>query len=111
MLLDYYRAELNRIAWRIQHHIKKNQYYEISDQMESFSPNYSFMNTTDERIIIRDLLDRLSSEIGRTIIYKIYIQDRTENEVAKDLNVTQQAVNKWKKKMLLELSLMMSYKN
>lgn len=79
--------------------------------MEAFSPNYSFMNTTDERIIIRDLLDRLSSEIGRTIIYKIYIQDRTESEVAKDLNVTQQAVHKWKKKMLLELSLMMSYKN
>lgn len=111
LLLDHYRNELNRIAWRIQHHIKKNQHYEISSQMESFSSNYRFTNMTDESLIIKDLLDRLSSDMGRTIIYEIYIQDRTESEVAKELNVTQQAVHKCKKKMLAELSLMMSFNN
>ncbi|MBX4151109.1 hypothetical protein K1X09_27750 [Paenibacillus lautus] len=41
---------------------------------------------------------------GRTIIYKLFIEDLTEVEVAKQLHISQQAVNRWKRKMIQKLS-------
>ncbi|MCM3175726.1 MULTISPECIES: sigma factor-like helix-turn-helix DNA-binding protein [unclassified Paenibacillus] len=41
---------------------------------------------------------------GREILHKIYFQGYTEAEVASHLNISQQAVNKWKRKMLNLLS-------
>lgn len=38
------------------------------------------------------------------IIDKLYMQGVTESEVAKQLEMSQQAVSKWKKKMLHQLS-------
>ncbi|MNJ63462.1 hypothetical protein D3C77_593640 [compost metagenome] len=54
------------------------------------------------------MINALPSSTGRTIIYKIYMQDKTEREVALELNMSQQGVNKWKRKMIQELSRMMS---
>ncbi|MEC0089243.1 sigma factor-like helix-turn-helix DNA-binding protein [Paenibacillus macquariensis] len=41
---------------------------------------------------------------GKIILYKLYIQDQTESEVARQLQMSQQAVNKWKRKMIQQLS-------
>ncbi|MEC0106956.1 helix-turn-helix domain-containing protein [Paenibacillus taichungensis] len=35
---------------------------------------------------------------------KLYIEGYSEKEVASQMNISQQAVNKWKKKMLKHLS-------
>nr|WP_233167845.1 hypothetical protein [Paenibacillus roseus] len=37
-------------------------------------------------------------------MYRLYIQEQTESEVARQLNLSQQAVNKWKRKMIQQLS-------
>ncbi|WP_245648003.1 sigma factor-like helix-turn-helix DNA-binding protein [Paenibacillus borealis] len=40
----------------------------------------------------------------KSILYKIYLEGYSEAEVAKQLNMSQQAVSKWKKKILSQLS-------
>ncbi|AUS28258.1 hypothetical protein C1A50_4110 [Paenibacillus polymyxa] len=45
------------------------------------------------------------------IIFDLYILDKTEAQIAKELKLSQQAVNKWKKKMLKELFRMLSSSN
>lgn len=44
------------------------------------------------------------SDIGNNVLSKIYLEGYTESEVALKLNISQQAVNKWKRKMLNLLS-------
>ncbi|WP_349255609.1 sigma factor-like helix-turn-helix DNA-binding protein [Paenibacillus sp.] len=39
---------------------------------------------------------------------EIYFQDRTEKEIAAELNMSQQGVNKWKRKAMQKLSRTMS---
>lgn len=41
--------------------------------------------------------------MGKRIIYEIYHNDKTETQVAFELQISQQAVNKWKRKMIQEI--------
>lgn len=43
-------------------------------------------------------------ESGKYVMIKLYIEGYSEKEVASQMNISQQAVNKWKKKMLKHLS-------
>lgn len=58
-------------------------------------------------MLIQQLMNTLPPQ-GKVIIYKLYIQDLTESEVANELKISQQAVNKWKRKMMQKLSQMVS---
>jgi len=49
-------------------------------------------------------MNQLPSKIGKKVIYEIYINDKTEAQVAQELHISQQVVNKWKRKMIRELS-------
>ncbi|MFC3788431.1 hypothetical protein ACFOQM_06455 [Paenibacillus sp. GCM10012307] len=69
------------------------------------------MFDVDNRLIICKLLEGLSSSVGREILLKLYIKDQKEAEVARELNISQQAVNRWKNKMLKELSQMLRSAN
>ncbi|MNJ75684.1 RNA polymerase sigma factor [compost metagenome] len=46
---------------------------------------------------------------GKLVIDKLYFQDLTESEVAQQLKISQQTVNKWKQKMLQKLSQTINY--
>ncbi|RUT45289.1 DUF1492 domain-containing protein [Paenibacillus anaericanus] len=106
-VFEEYRKEVYRIAWRIQYKAKVVRKRECS--FIGFEPaTTSFTSSSDNKIVVRQLINDLPSNTGRTIIYKIYIQDKTEGEVARELNMSQQGVNKWKRKMIQELSRMMS---
>ncbi|WP_334073423.1 MULTISPECIES: sigma-70 family RNA polymerase sigma factor [Paenibacillus] len=104
---EQYRKEVYRIAWRVQYKAKVVKRRECS--FNGFEPAVSsFTSSSDDKMLIRQLIDALPSSTGRLIIYKLYLQDKTEREVALELNMTQQGVNKWKRKMIQELSRMMS---
>ncbi|MBA9084197.1 sporulation sigma factor SigF [compost metagenome] len=104
---EQYRREVYRIAWRVQYKAKVVKRRECS--FNGIEPaTTSFTSSSDNKIVIRQMINALPSSTGRTIIYKIYMQDKTEREVALELNMSQQGVNKWKRKMIQELSRMMS---
>ncbi|OIB01198.1 hypothetical protein AK95_27550 [Paenibacillus sp. LC231] len=100
---ERYKTEIYRIGWRIQYQAKKLR------RRETLYPDFSTVQTgsfharSDDRIWIGQLLDSLPPQ-GRTIIYKLFLEDLTEAEVAKQLHISQQAVNRWKRKMIQKLS-------
>lgn len=102
-LLEYYRTELKRMAWRIHYHVKKEQNRESLSNFEPILACPGFSQDTDNRIMVEQLLNSLSSDIGKEIIFQLYILGKKEKDVAVELQMTQQAVNRWKNKMLKEM--------
>ncbi|MFD2670421.1 sigma factor-like helix-turn-helix DNA-binding protein [Marinicrinis sediminis] len=49
------------------------------------------------------MIQNIPSPHGQYIIYKIYRDRFTEKKIAQELNISQQAVNRWKKKSLEKL--------
>lgn len=56
----------------------------------------------EERVLVRVLLDKLP-ELQRNIIIKKFIKDCTEVEIANELNISRQAVNRAKNRALKNL--------
>jgi len=102
-LVEQYRKELYRIGWRIQYRARVISNREIVKEEREFYTT-SFTDGVDNELYIEDLINSLPSTTGKKIIYELYINDKTEAQVARELNMTQQAVSKWKKKMLKHLS-------
>ncbi|GGF93823.1 sigma-70 family RNA polymerase sigma factor [Paenibacillus aceti] len=104
---EQYRKEVYRIAWRVQYRAKVVKRRECS--FNGYEPAItSFATSSDNKIVVQQLINDLPSHKGKEIIFKLFMQDKTEGEVARELNMTQQGVNKWKRKMLQEMSRMMS---
>lgn len=106
-MYERYKQEIYRIGWRIQYKAKMINKRECLIY-ENDAVGECFSTSSDNKILIQVLLDSLSSDLGKQILNKIYLQDRTESEVARELKISQQAVNKWKRKMLKELFLIMN---
>jgi len=101
-IFELYQSEIYRIAWRLQYKARTIRKREnVLNEIEF--AEHSFTTTAENRIFIQQLLNTLPSQ-GKTILLKLYMEDQTEAEVASQLNISQQAVNKWKKKMLQQLS-------
>ena len=99
---ERYKLEVYRIGWRIQYRartIKRREcsFYDSEPIGGHFTPH------SENRVLIEQLIETLPPQ-GRLIIDKLYLQDQTESEVARQLNMSQQAVNKWKRKMIQQLS-------
>lgn len=99
---EHYRKEIYRIGWRLQYKAKKFKKKEFP-LFEEEQAKEDFTLSSENKIVIRCLLDVLPVN-GREIVEKIYLQGLTETEVAKQLNISQQAVNRCKRKMLNQLS-------
>ncbi|RXZ80937.1 sigma-70 family RNA polymerase sigma factor [Paenibacillaceae bacterium] len=98
---EKYRTEIYRIGWRLQYKVKKIRRWEAPlDDAHLVRSNLSA--AVENKIWIQDLINSLSPQ-GKKIINKIYIQGMTEAEVAEQLHISQQAVNKWKQKMIQQL--------
>lgn len=102
-IINYYRNELNRIAWRMQYRTRRDFKREVSVLSTPELMEPSFSEKSENRIVMQQYLDGLSSELGKRVIFEIYINDKTETQVASELQISQQAVSKWKKKMIQEL--------
>lgn len=102
-LKEHYRTELKRLAWRLHYYVKKEQNHERLVLFEPIIPVDNFAAMIDSQMWSHELIQSLSSEIGRDILYRLYILEKKEKEVAEELNLSQQAVNRWKNKMLNQL--------
>ncbi|WP_028544697.1 hypothetical protein [Paenibacillus taiwanensis] len=97
-IIDSYKEELHRIAWRLQYRARRNCNRELPLTYYSPQPNHS--TEWVESVLLHQLICSIPSATGKKIIYELYLQDKTEVQVAQNLNISQQAVNKWKKKSL-----------
>ncbi|QLG43063.1 helix-turn-helix domain-containing protein [Paenibacillus sp. E222] len=97
-----YKEELYRIGWRVQYrakNIRKRELPIYNDQIL----NTNFTKHAENKILVEQILKYLP-ELGKYVMIKLYIEGYSEKEVASQMNISQQAVNKWKKKMLKHLS-------
>lgn len=101
--IEYYRKEIYRIGWRIQYKAKVIYRNEVPLISDTFTDHH-FNEQLDNKILVHELISSLSSVIEQTVLREIFIHGKTESQVAKELKITQQAVNKWKKKALNKLS-------
>ncbi|HBF2207823.1 sigma factor-like helix-turn-helix DNA-binding protein [Paenibacillus aceti] len=101
------KSEIYRIGWRVQYKAKRTRNQECPFYENNLStPSFSAMS--EEKIYVEELINSLPPQ-GKIIIDKLYLQGLSEVEVARQLNISQQAVNKWKRKMILQLSQMVNY--
>lgn len=105
--INYYRKELQRVAWRLQYHVRNKRKRECA-WIEDKQPHHFPFERVERDILIQQLLDAIESDLGRKVIHGLYIQDLTETQLAQQLKISQQAVNKWKRKTLRLLSQKMS---
>ncbi|BFH18390.1 sigma-70 family RNA polymerase sigma factor [Paenibacillus alvei] len=107
-IIDYYQKELKRIAWRLQYRakVKRNRETGLNDYLYSTIPAHDY--STESHLYVKELIDTIPFHTGRQVIFKIYVQDKSETQVAKEMNISQQAVSKWKKKCLKYLYQKMS---
>lgn len=107
-VIDFYRRELKRIAWRLQYKARMKLKRELP-----LKPNLdhsdSFTKHSDNKMFIQYLIHSITSDNGKKIIYEIYFNNKTEVQVAREMNISQQAVNKWKTKILQYLYQKLSF--
>lgn len=101
-IVEAYRTEIYRIGWRLQYQSKKVRKHECS-YYDGVIGKASFTTQVDNKIMLHELINSLPPK-GKLIMYKLYVKDQTEAQISKELNLSQQAVNKWKQKMLKQLS-------
>lgn len=99
----HYQQELRRIAWRLQYRARVKHTREMALKIEIVMGS-NFTEQSDSKLFIHELLSSLTSDKARHIISEIYIHDKSEKEVALDMQLTQQGVNKWKRNSLKTLS-------
>ncbi len=94
------RKLLRRAAWRIQYKARVQQAKECQIIFENQAYNCGFETEILSKLYVKELLDTIPWEKCRFILEKTIIEEMTEKEVALELQMTQQGVNKWKKKRL-----------
>ncbi|WP_046212666.1 RNA polymerase sigma factor [Paenibacillus wulumuqiensis] len=102
-LSEQYRQRLRQASWRMQYRAKTRLYHEkspLNEQIGSFSVQSDDINT----ILLQEWIHTLPSEQGRIIITGLYLEGQSEQELAARLQISQQAVNRWKRKSLQYLS-------
>lgn len=97
-----YKEELYRIGWRVQYRAQNIRRKELPIYGDQISKT-SFTKNAENRIFVEQILNSLP-EVGKSIMCKLYMDGYSEKEVASQMNISQQAVSKWKKKMIKHLS-------
>lgn len=96
--LEKCRQSLKRIAWRLQYRIRTQTTRELLNWLDYYGPTTSFDQEVISKIYVQELVQQIKEPKGRYIFQRVVIDGMTEKEVAKELEISQQAVSKWKKK-------------
>lgn len=99
---ERYKNEICRIGWRVQYRARKINRVECP-LFDNIQAGTNFTQASENKIMIEQITEGLPA-FEKSILYKIYLEGYSEAEVAKQLNMSQQAVSKWKKKILSQLS-------
>ncbi|MFZ5988762.1 MAG: sigma-70 family RNA polymerase sigma factor [Bacillota bacterium] len=99
-VMELCRKLLKRAAWRIQYKIRTQQVRECASLLDYQAFDYGFEKDILSEIYVKELVGKIPWKKSRYVIQRTIIEGLTEKEVAQELQITQQAVNKWKKKGL-----------
>jgi DNA-directed RNA polymerase specialized sigma subunit, sigma24 homolog len=97
------KTALRRIFWRMIYHEKKKRKRECP-LLDRIGDPFPYSYETETRIHLSDLINSLPSPEAKYIIQKTVFEGFKEWEVACDLKISQQAVNKSKRKHLALLA-------
>lgn len=106
-LSEQYRKQLKQIAWRIQYRNKvriRSEYQSLHTLTEANTYTPYHMEESYSDILLQELINTLPSAQGKQIIEGLYLHQQTEAQLAEQLQISQQAVNRWKRKSLHYLS-------
>lgn len=100
-IIEFYRKELKRIAWRLRRKERSRLKHEVPlENNPNLSDSNSFTERIEQKILVQQLFKSIPSAAHRRIIYEIYFNRKTETQVANEMQISQQVVNRWKKKTL-----------
>jgi DNA-directed RNA polymerase specialized sigma subunit len=94
------RKLLRQAAWRLQYKVRIQRAREYIVSFDHETGTSSFDTELISDMFVKELLGEIPWEKSRYIIQRIVIEGLTEKEVAIELHITQQGVNKWKRKGL-----------
>lgn len=97
ILIKKCREVLRRIAWRLQYQVKKLSTRELPIIENICGQN--LISSVDSKLHVEEMLDSLPSK-ARFIIKQVVINGVLEEIVAQHLGISQQGVNKYKRKYL-----------
>ncbi|GGH63738.1 hypothetical protein GCM10008014_41430 [Paenibacillus silvae] len=97
------RSELQKMAWRMQYRSKVTRNREFGMVYDSSTIN-SFEDDAVSRMYVEEICSLIPSDVGKRIIHDVYLSGKSEKEISADLQISQQGVNKWKRKTLKILS-------
>ncbi|WP_156897621.1 sigma-70 RNA polymerase sigma factor region 4 domain-containing protein [Paenibacillus massiliensis] len=100
--MEYYTGVIRRKAWRLQYQARSKYRRESPGQDYEWAEP-PFTSTVEGDLWVDQVLDALPSATGREIMKALYLRNRSEKEVALELGMSQQGVNRWKHKMLHQL--------
>lgn len=102
------RKLLRQAAWRLQYKVRIQRAKEYIVSFDHEMGTSSFDTELISDMYVEELLEEIPWSKSRYIIQKIVIEGMTEKEVACELHITQQGVNKWKRKGLEALRMNLS---
>lgn len=97
LLIEECRRVLRRIAWRLQYQAKKISTRELPIIENICGQNQ--MSSVDSKLHLEEMLNSLPDK-ARFIIEQVVINGVPEEIVAQHLGISQQGVNKYKRKYL-----------
>ncbi|MFS0557835.1 sigma-70 family RNA polymerase sigma factor [Brevibacillus sp. 179-C9.3 HS] len=97
IMIEKCRKVLRRIAWRLQYQVKKLSTRELPIIENICGQN--LMSSVDSKLHVEEILNSLPSK-ARFIIEQVVINEVPEEIVAQHLGISQQGVNKNKRKYL-----------
>lgn len=103
--VEFLRQHLKRAFWRLQYKARKKNNTEIYNEVNNNISSESFDTKVTTKLYLENIIKTIPSEKSRYIIVKTVLQGVPEKVVANELKISQQAVNKCKKKILKELAM------
>jgi len=89
---------IKRIAWNLQYRVRKERGKIGILHEELIGTEY--INELIEDLAVKEIIEKIPSSQGQYIMKSIYVDKKTEKEIAFELGITQQSVNKCKNKSL-----------
>lgn len=98
-------VELRRIAWRLQYRERVRRKKEVphDERILYQSVNEGKHPDITDQIYMKQLFESIPSEKDKYLLKRLFWDDITESQLALEFKISQQAVSKWKIKVLAQL--------
>ncbi|GGN97858.1 hypothetical protein [Saccharibacillus kuerlensis] len=101
--IDHYRQALKRAAWRERYRQRVRYAREWAWSETGRENMEADPNVLGAELSMREYLELIPFDNGREVIKALFAEGKTETAAAAELQISQQGVNKWKRKSLEHL--------